>query len=46
MQQPFFNASWPLAMQYGAMGMVMGHELTHGFDDEGRQFDAYGRYVW
>jgi putative endopeptidase len=42
LQPPFFSASAPDAVNYGAIGMVMGHELTHGFDDEGRQYDAYG----
>ncbi len=42
MQPPFFDREFPKAMNYGAMGMVMGHEVTHGFDDEGRKFDARG----
>ena len=42
LQAPFFNKDAPLAQNYGAIGMVMGHELTHGFDDEGRQFDGAG----
>ncbi|KAJ8982237.1 hypothetical protein NQ317_013539 [Molorchus minor] len=32
----------PPSLNYGGMGVVMGHELTHGFDDQGRQFDKYG----
>jgi putative endopeptidase len=43
LQPPFFSKDFPAAMNYGGMGMVMGHELTHGFDDEGRKFDAKGR---
>lgn len=42
LQDPFFNESFPLAMNYGAIGMVIGHELTHGFDDSGRKFDGQG----
>jgi len=45
LQPPFFDASYPPAMNYGAIGMVMGHELTHGFDDGGAQFDGDGRLV-
>jgi len=45
LQPPFFSAEFPAAMNYGAIGMVMGHELTHGFDDSGRQFDATGAMV-
>ena len=42
LQPPFFHAGWPKAANYGAIGTVIGHELTHGFDDEGRKFDARG----
>jgi len=42
LQPPFFNREFPKAMNFGAMGMVMGHELTHGFDDSGRKFDGDG----
>ena len=42
LQPPFFDAKADDAVNYGAIGAVIGHELTHGFDDEGRQFDAKG----
>jgi predicted metalloendopeptidase len=42
LQPPFFDAKADDAVNYGAIGMVIGHELTHGFDDQGRQFDAEG----
>ncbi len=42
LQPPFFNDHMDAAVNYGAIGSVMGHELTHGFDDQGRQFDAQG----
>jgi putative endopeptidase len=42
LQPPFFGRAAPDALNYGAIGMVMGHELTHGFDDEGREYDAVG----
>ncbi|MGP8215090.1 MAG: M13 family metallopeptidase [Bacteroidia bacterium] len=42
MQPPFFDPNRDDAMNYGAMGAVIGHELTHGFDDQGSQFDAEG----
>jgi len=43
LQAPFFSKDFPPAMNFGGIGMVMGHELTHGFDDEGRKFDAQGK---
>lgn len=43
MQAPFFAAEGAAAVNYGGIGMVMGHELTHGFDDSGRKFDGKGR---
>jgi putative endopeptidase len=45
LQPPFFDAGFPMAMNFGGIGMVMGHELTHGFDDQGRMFDPKGRMV-
>jgi putative endopeptidase len=42
LQPPFFDNRRDMAENYGAIGSVMGHELTHGFDDQGRQFDAQG----
>ncbi|MGI8818786.1 MAG: M13 family metallopeptidase [Gemmatimonadales bacterium] len=42
MQPPFFDPKADDAVNYGGMGAVIGHEITHGFDDEGRQFDSQG----
>jgi putative endopeptidase len=42
LQPPFFDPSQDDAANYGAVGGIIGHELTHGFDDEGRQFDGKG----
>jgi endothelin-converting enzyme/putative endopeptidase len=42
LQAPFYSNTQAAPLNFGAIGMVVGHELTHGFDDEGRQFDAEG----
>ncbi len=42
LQPPFFGADRSIAANLGGIGMVVGHELTHGFDDQGAQFDAQG----
>ncbi|MCO5251565.1 MAG: M13 family metallopeptidase [Candidatus Kapabacteria bacterium] len=45
LQPPFFYPDGDDAVNYGAIGVVIGHEMTHGFDDQGRQFDAEGNLV-
>ena len=42
LQPPFYFSSGDDAVNYGAIGLVIGHEITHGFDDQGRQYDADG----
>jgi putative endopeptidase len=42
LQPPYFDNKMEDPVNYGAIGMVIGHEITHGFDDEGRKFDAQG----
>jgi putative endopeptidase len=42
LQPPFFDKAMDDAVNFGGIGMVIGHELTHGFDDQGRQFDGDG----
>ena len=42
LQPPFYNPDADDAVNYGAIGVVIGHEMTHGFDDQGRQFDKDG----
>ena len=42
LQSPFFDPHADMAVNYGAIGAVIGHEITHGFDDQGRHFDGTG----
>ncbi len=44
LQSPYFNPDADDAENYGAIGVVIGHEMTHGFDDQGRQFDKDGNF--
>ncbi len=43
LQPPFFDPDRDVAINYGAIGALIGHELTHGFDDQGRRYDADGK---
>ncbi|MBR7011562.1 MAG: M13 family metallopeptidase [Muribaculaceae bacterium] len=45
LQSPYFNPDADEASNYGAIGVVIGHEMTHGFDDQGRNFDHNGNMV-
>ncbi len=42
LQGSFFNHQFPMALNFGGIGSVIGHEITHGFDDKGSQFDQDG----
>jgi len=42
LQQPFYSPKQQIARNYGSVGAICGHEMTHGFDDIGREYDAYG----
>ncbi len=42
LQAPFYDPAYPKSLNFGAMGVVMGHELTHAFDDQGREYDKEG----
>ncbi|QQP35810.1 Uncharacterized protein FKW44_020703 [Caligus rogercresseyi] len=45
LQNPFFSVDYPKSLNFGAMGVVMGHEFSHAFDDEGRKYDKKGNRV-
>ena len=45
LQPPFFDINADDAQNYGAIGVVIGHEMTHGFDDSGRKYDKNGNLV-
>ena len=42
LQPPFFDSNADVAVQFGSLGAVVGHEMTHGFDDQGRKYDSFG----
>jgi len=47
LQPPFFQKDYPMVLNFGGVGSVMGHELSHGFDDQGAQYDSTGTMkIW
>ncbi|XP_070560604.1 endothelin-converting enzyme homolog isoform X2 [Ptychodera flava] len=45
LQAPFYDKEYPKSLNFGGIGVVVGHELTHGFDDQGREYDKKGNLV-
>ena len=45
LQPPYFDAKAPLAQNFGGIGTIIGHELTHAFDDQGRKYDGKGNLI-
>src|SRR5260364_159360 len=43
LQPPYFHPQADDALNYGGIGAIIGHEMTHAYDDQGSQFDAYGK---
>lgn len=44
LQSPYYNKKFPKSVNFGGIGAVVGHELSHGFDNSGRMYDKYGNY--
>ncbi|XP_018016962.2 neprilysin-1 [Hyalella azteca] len=42
LREPFYNPDYPMYLNYGSLGVVIGHELVHGFDNHGKRYDAHG----
>ena len=45
LQPPFYDFSKDAAVNFGGIGVVIGHEMTHGFDDQGSKYDGHGNVV-